>query len=59
MAQVRYRQKAVAAIIESIGGESRSLHVRFEEPVFGVTSGQALVLYDGDLVLGGGTIVRE
>ena len=59
MAQVRYRQKAVAATIETIGDEGRTMHVRFDEPVFGVTPGQALVLYDGDLVLGGGAIVRE
>ncbi|RLS45446.1 MAG: hypothetical protein DWH84_03030, partial [Planctomycetota bacterium] len=30
--------------------------VRFEEPQFGVAPGQALVLYDGDRVLGGGWI---
>ncbi|MEI7901673.1 MAG: tRNA 2-thiouridine(34) synthase MnmA [bacterium] len=59
MAQVRYRQKAVTAIIESIGDDGRAVHVRFDEPVFGVTPGQSLVLYDGDLVLGGGRIVRE
>ena len=29
----------------------------FEEPVRAVTPGQALVLYKGDYVLGGGTIV--
>jgi len=58
MAQVRYRQKAVAATIETIGDEGRTLHVHFDEPVFGVTPGQALVLYDGEVVLGGGRIVR-
>ncbi len=59
MAQVRYRQKAVAALIEAIDARSQTVQVRFEEPVFGVTSGQALVLYDGDRVLGGGTIMRS
>jgi len=58
MAQVRYRQKAVAAAIESISDDGRALKVLFAEPVFGVTPGQSLVLYDGDLVLGGGTITR-
>jgi tRNA-specific 2-thiouridylase len=58
LAQVRYRQKAVAAAIEAIEDDGRTVRVRFEEPVFGVTPGQALVLYGGDLVLGGGRIAR-
>lgn len=58
-AQVRYRQKAVSCEVVSAESNGRSLRVRFEEPVFGVTPGQALVLYDGDLVLGGGRIVRD
>ncbi len=57
-AQVRYRQKAVQAEMAAVGEEGRALSVRFSEPVFGVTPGQSLVLYDGDLVLGGGRIVR-
>ena len=58
MAQVRYRQKAVAAVIEAITDDTRTVHVSFAEPVFGVTPGQSLVLYDGDLVLGGGRISK-
>ena len=56
--QVRYRQKAAVATIESVGEDGRTVGVRFDEPVFGVTPGQSLVLYDGDLVLGGGRITR-
>jgi len=56
LAQVRYRQKPAGARIEEISGDGASLRVRFDEPVFGVTPGQSLVLYDGDLVLGGGVI---
>ena len=59
MAQVRYRQKAVAATVEAMADEGRAVRVRFAEPVFGVTSGQSLVLYAGDLVLGGGRIARS
>lgn len=55
-AQVRYRQKGVGATVES--NEAGLLTVRFDEPVFGVTPGQSLVLYNGDIVLGGGRIVR-
>jgi len=58
MAQVRYRQKAVAAVIESISDDTRMVRVSFAEPVFGVTPGQSLVLYDSDLVLGGGQISK-
>lgn len=59
LAQVRYRQKAVEATVESVAGDGSAISVRFDEPVFGVTPGQALVLYEGDLVLGGGRIVRQ
>ena len=30
--------------------------MRFDEPQYAVTPGQAVVLYDGDVVLGGGWI---
>ena len=33
------------------------IHCVFEEPVRAVTPGQAVVLYDGEYVLGGGTIL--
>ncbi len=53
-AQVRARQPAQAARwhIDDEG----ALVVRFVEPVQGVALGQALVAYDGDVVLGGGVI---
>lgn len=54
MAQVRYRQKPVSAILEK--QESGHVSVRFAEPVFGITPGQSLVLYEGDCLLGGGII---
>lgn len=57
-AQVRYRQKAAFATLETVADEGRTVHARFDTPVFGVTPGQSLVLYDGDVVLGGGRIVR-
>lgn len=56
LAQVRYRQRAVPATLESVEDGGAAVRVRFDEPVFGVTPGQSLVLYDGDLVLGGGRI---
>lgn len=54
MAQVRYRQKPVTATLEMVADDSVRVH--FAEPVFGITPGQSLVLYEGDCVLGGGVI---
>jgi tRNA-specific 2-thiouridylase len=52
-AQIRYRHEAADA---DVTVEDARIHVRFDEPQFGVTPGQAVVLYDGDRVLGGGWI---
>jgi len=56
MAQVRYRQTAVEAVIEN--NDHNSLQLRFTTPVFGVSPGQLIVLYKDDCVLGCGTITR-
>lgn len=55
-AKTHYRQRAQAgeAVVED--GE---LVVRFDEPVARPAAGQSLVLYDGDVVVGGGTIEVE
>ena len=37
--------------------EDGHLHVHFDEPQRAITRGQALVLYQGDTVIGGGTII--
>ena len=55
MAQVRYRQTAVEAVIVE---NTSALQVRFATPVFGVSPGQLLVLYKDDCVLGSGAISR-
>ena len=55
-AKVRSRAGGARATIEAVSGDT--VHVRFEQPQRAVTPGQALVLYDGDVVLGGGTIVE-
>lgn len=54
LAKIRYRHKEqpAAAFVDGDG----ILHVQFDEPQRAVTPGQAVVLYDGDTVLGGGTI---
>lgn len=51
--KVRYRSRPVAARVTAAGGRWT---VRFAEPQAAVAPGQAAVFYDGDRVLGGGTI---
>jgi tRNA-specific 2-thiouridylase len=53
--QVRYRSGAVP--VNAIPCDDQRLKLVFDEPQFGITPGQAAVLYDGDQVLGGGIIV--
>lgn len=54
LAQIRYQHTAAPAAVSLTGRDNAS--VRFANPQFGVAPGQALVLYDGDRVLGGGWI---
>jgi tRNA-specific 2-thiouridylase len=56
-ARIRYRAPAVPARI-GLAGDGTA-EVRFAEPQRAVTPGQAVVFYDGERVLGGGTIVRR
>ena len=35
----------------------KEIHVTFEHPVRAITPGQAVVFYDGEYVMGGGTIL--
>ena len=55
-AKVRYRQPATPATV-SPDGEDR-IRVVFDEPQRAITKGQAVVLYDGDTVVGGATILE-
>ena len=54
-ARVRYHQREQAATV-TVLGDGR-VHLVFDEPQRAITPGQAVVLYDGDSVLGGGTIL--
>ncbi len=54
--QIRQRHRAAAATVSSTkGGRVRAV---FDEPQVSVTPGQIAVLYDGDRVLGSGTIEK-
>src|SRR5262245_22144447 len=54
MAKIRYNSPPAAATAE-LHSDGR-LQARFDEPRYGVAPGQAVVLYDGERVLGGGWI---
>ena len=54
-ARVRYHQREQAATV-TVLGDGR-VHLVFDEPQRAITPGQAVVLYNGDTVLGGGTIL--
>ena len=53
-AKTRYSQQEAAATVEPL--ENNLVHVLFDEPQRAVTPGQAVVFYDGERVVGGGTI---
>ena len=55
-AKSRYRQRAQPATAWQTGADE--LRVVFDEPQRALTTGQAVVLYDGDVVVGGGAISR-
>lgn len=52
--KIRYRAPEVPCLVEPLGDDR--VRVLFDVPLKAVSPGQAAVLYDGDLVLGGGTI---
>ena len=53
-ARVRYRQ-AEQPVTVRVTGEN-TVHITFDEPQRAITKGQAVVVYDGDVVIGGGEI---
>ena len=52
--KIRYLHKEQDATLRPTGDETAE--IRFDEPQRAITPGQAAVFYDGDIVLGGGTI---
>lgn len=53
-AKIRYRQTEQWATV--IQTDDDTLQIKFDSPQRAITNGQAVVLYDGDIVVGGGTI---
>lgn len=54
-AQTRYHQKDVPCTVSPI--ENGKVLVSFEKPHKAISKGQAVVFYDGNYVIGGGTII--
>ena len=53
-AQIRHRHQAAPGHVMALEGGNAA--VEFDQPVTAVTPGQAVVFYDGDVVIGGGWI---
>jgi tRNA-uridine 2-sulfurtransferase len=54
--KLRYRSPGVGADVSPVEGGFR---LSLDSPAYGVAAGQAAVLYDGDAVVGSGTIVPD
>ncbi|MCD8300806.1 MAG: tRNA 2-thiouridine(34) synthase MnmA, partial [Clostridiales bacterium] len=54
-AKIRNRHKEQWATAEQVGDDR--IRVTFDEPQRAITPGQAVVLYDGDTVVGGGSVL--
>lgn len=54
-AKIRYSHEGAYCTVRKI--DSDTIECIFDQPVRAVTPGQAVVLYDGEYVLGGGTII--
>jgi tRNA-specific 2-thiouridylase len=53
--KIRYRQLESPALIEPL--DDHRLKINFQSPLKAVAQGQAAVIYQGDVVVGGGTII--
>lgn len=54
-ARIRYKSPATLATVETDG---KKMKLTFEEPVWGVTPGQSVVLYQDGKVIGGGVVKK-
>jgi tRNA-specific 2-thiouridylase len=52
----RHSPKEVAGTISPVAGGK--IHVKFQEPQWGLPPGQVVAFYDNDIVIGGGTIEK-
>lgn len=57
LAKIRYSHKGENCVITDVSEDGSQIRLQFDHPVRAVTPGQAVVLYQDDYVLGGGTIL--
>lgn len=57
-AKTRYRQQDADCSAE-YDNATQNWHIQFDEPQWAITPGQAIVFYDGEECLGGGTILSN
>ena len=55
LAKIRYADKGTKCLLTKIGNDQ--IECKFEKPVRAITPGQAVVFYETDYILGGGTIL--
>ena len=55
--KIRYNQQEQPATVTVLSADR--VVIQFDEPQRAVTPGQAAVLYQGEIVLGGGVIVKD
>ncbi|NIM11411.1 MAG: tRNA 2-thiouridine(34) synthase MnmA [Candidatus Aminicenantes bacterium] len=61
-ARIRFNHKEADVEVTPINGTDgtyKNVSVKFKEPQMAITPGQAIVFYDGDIVVGGGIIEKE
>ena len=54
--RIRYKHKEQPAVVTPEG--DGKAHIEFDQEQRAITPGQSAVFYDGEIVLGGGVIVR-
>ena len=57
MAKIRYSHKKAPCTVRMV--DEDTMECVFDEPQRAITPGQAVVLYDGEYVAGGGTIISS
>jgi tRNA-specific 2-thiouridylase len=57
LVKIRYKAHDIPCVVDNLDGTT--IHVNFENPVRDITPGQAAVLYNGEVCLGGGIISNE
>ena len=54
-ARIRYHHAEQWATVTQ--PDDNTLHIEFDEPQRAITKGQAVVMYDGNVIVGGGRII--